>query len=94
MQGHDPRSFSSSMAAVYDNEAREKAIDEQARLFPNGALALLLPAQVEILDDLPGEAVSLLKQFMDAEMDSSEITPKLLEMRKQAEKVKLAKLGM
>jgi integrase len=91
MQGHDPRSYNGSMGTVYNNESREKALDEQARLFPNGALALLMPVQVEILDDIPPEALSLLKQFMGGEMDSYEFMPQLMTLRKQAEKTKLAR---
>jgi hypothetical protein len=53
-----------------------------------------MPAQFEILDDIPPEAIGLLKQFLAGELDSFEFMPQIVGLRKQLDKVKTARLGM
>jgi hypothetical protein len=59
LQKHDLTSFNPRMGVLFNNEAREKALEEQARLFSTGPMAHLMPADTEILYNLPSEAVSL-----------------------------------
>lgn len=54
----------------------------------------LMPPAAEILDVMPAEAVSLLSQFMSGELDSYEFMPLIVNLRKQTEKAKLARMDV
>jgi len=95
MQGHDPRSYDSSMGTVYNNESRQKALEEQASLFPNGALALL--NSVEILDDLsviPAEAKALFSQLWFREIGYYKFQGLLEEMQIKVDTARQIRTGM
>lgn len=52
----------------YDNVPLEEIFQEQAECFPNGPLATVLPIEVELIPNLPPEAVALLSQFLSREI--------------------------
>jgi len=67
LQGHEADG-GSSMRDWYDNVPIEEIFQEQAERFPNGPLATVLPIEVELIPDLPPEAVALLSQLLSREI--------------------------
>jgi integrase len=82
LQGHDADG-GSSMRDWYDNVPIEEIFLEQGECFPNGPLATVLPMSVELIPDIPPEAVSLLSQFLSGELDSYEFMPLIVNVRKK-----------
>lgn len=75
----------------YDNVPIEEILQEQTDCFPHGPLAIVLPVNVELVSDLPPEAVSLLSQFMAGTLDTYEFMPLILNLRKKVDRpVKVA----
>ena len=70
----------------YDNVPIEEIFLEQGECFPNGPLATVLPMSVELIPDIPPEAVSLLSQFLSGELDSYEFMPLIVNVRKKMDK--------
>jgi len=85
LQGHDADG-GTSMRDWYDNVPLEEILQEQADVFPSGPLATVLPVDVELVSDLPPEAVALLSRFLTGELDSYEFLPQIVELRKRIEK--------
>jgi hypothetical protein len=69
MQGHDPRSEDRTMGAVYNNRPRDKALEEQAALLPNGVLGTLEEKErPQDQDELPNEFKALCIQLYQQEI--------------------------
>ncbi len=69
LQGHDAES-GASMRDWYDNPQLEEIYQEQMDRFPNGPLGILAPIEVELIADIPPEAVRLMKDFFDGKLGS------------------------
>ena len=56
----------------YDNPRLEEIFEEQENCLPKGPLGLLLPLEVEIYNERPSEALTLLDSYLAGEIGTME----------------------
>ena len=65
----------------YDSPQLSDVFIEQAERLPNGTLGYLTPHELEVIEDLPNEAVSLLRNYMKGEISTLEFINRIEKVR-------------
>jgi len=80
LTGHDSSS-GGSMRDWYDFPQSQETLEEQAQCLPNGPLGIFRRANVEVLDTLPDEAITLMHDFFEGKMGVFDLAGQMEEIR-------------
>lgn len=78
--GHDSAA-GGAMRDWYDSPQLADILDEQAAKLPRGALGLLRPPELEVVQGIPPEAMGLLRDFLDGRCGAIELASKMEAIR-------------
>jgi hypothetical protein len=76
MMGHDPTQ-GGAMRDWYDNPQLEEIFAEQAERLPKGPLGTLEPPIIELVADIPSEALEVLRNYLDGTLGTMEMASRL-----------------
>jgi hypothetical protein len=60
-------------------------LQEQKDAFPNGPLSTLSPKEVELLEDIPPEALSLIKDYFGGKLGTMGLVTLIEELKRKAD---------
>jgi integrase len=84
LQGHDAEG-GGSMRDWYDNPQVEDLLQEQKDHFLNGPLGTLTPIEVELMEDIPPEALSLMKDYFAGQLGTMSLMQSMEELKRKAD---------
>jgi hypothetical protein len=82
LMGHDPTQ-GGSMRDWYDNPQLEDILAEQAERLPHGPLGILGDESVQLTDEIPPEAVSLMQDYLSGQIGTMEFASRAEAIRKK-----------
>jgi integrase len=86
--GHDPTG--AVMRDTYDNPQLEEILEEQGRLLPNGVLGKTVDVpSVTVIVGISGEALEVLKDYMEGTINTFELASKMESIRLQNKNTKV-----
>jgi hypothetical protein len=67
----------------YDHISEQDAIEEQARIMPNGPLGMLLQPEIKIDGELPPESKDIVNRFLKGDVGSIEAMTELEKLKRK-----------
>jgi len=83
LMGHDSKA-GGAMRDWYDSPAVEDMLDEQGSVLPNGPFGTLRVPEIRVRTDLPPDAVSLVRQYLEGKMLTREFADQMEAIRLRA----------
>lgn len=80
LMGHDPTQ-GGSMRDWYDNPQLEDIFAEQTEMLPHGPLGMLENESVELMNELPSDAVTLMHDYLTGQIGTMEFATKVETIR-------------